>query len=89
MGEKKAPRTISISPAGAAFYRALKAEIERPTKRTQNLLIDLDEQITQVHDMGAPTSALTDALDALWDHLIAQKFAVPLTDLELQQRRAS
>jgi len=68
----------------AELYKAMKARIEKPQKESQTLLINLDARITALHEIGVPTSELTDALDELWEHLIANRFALALDDSELR-----
>lgn len=78
---------IEIPPEGIAFYKAIHEAVNDPRLKTQDLLIQLDQEITEVFDAGYPTSTITEILDDLWAHLKEQGWTMPVSDERLEELR--
>ena len=86
MTEKKTIH-IELDEQTVAFYKEVHAAVNDPRLRTQDLLVNLDQQITEVHDQGFPTSDLTYFLDELWQHLSEQGYTLPISEERLKEIR--
>lgn len=78
---------IQLTPEAVAFYKAIHQAVNDPRLRTQDLLVQLDQQITEIFDAGFPTSDITEVLDELWDHLKEQGATLPVSEERLKEIR--
>lgn len=78
---------IELTPETVAFYKEAARIANDPRIKTQDLLIQIDQEITEINDQGILTSDITYFLDELWDHLAAQGATVPVSEERLKEIR--
>lgn len=86
-GDLVAKFEIELTPETVAFYKEAAKIANDPRVKTQDLLLELDAEITEVHDQGYPTSDLTERIDDLWEHLQEQGWTLPVSDERLKEIR--
>ncbi len=88
---EEAPKTetihIELPPETVAFYKAIHEAVNDPRLKTQDLLLQLDLEITEINDQGYPTADMTEILDDLWAHLKEQGWTLPISDEQLKEMR--
>jgi hypothetical protein len=78
---------LQLTPEAIAYYKQIHAIVNDPRLKTQDLLVNLDGEITAINNAGAATADLTSALDELWAHLMAHDYTLPLDDGRLEELR--